>query len=155
MIFRIFRVLNGRLDVNSKLENTLTFWEITYFKIYISAYPKFNPTEQLFSSSACNQILRWVENIPATPVFNQFRHTWRAVVKVEVSQDDVEGHQVFQHLLSFWWYGWWLAKLSPPLKQPVQLLTPYWCITWDNAVKWVADYYWKSVKYTEMGVITA
>lgn len=25
MIFRIFQVLNGRLDVNSKLENTLTF----------------------------------------------------------------------------------------------------------------------------------
>lgn len=56
--------------------------------------------------------------------------TWRAVVEVEVSQDYVEGHQVFQHLLSLRWLGWGLAKLGPPLQQQVQLLTAYGGITW-------------------------
>lgn len=56
--------------------------------------------------------------------------TWRAVVKVEVSQDDIKGHQVFQHLLSFRLLWWGLAKLGPPLEQQVQLLTSHRSITW-------------------------
>lgn len=58
--------------------------------------------------------------------------TWGAVIKVQVTQDDVKGHQVFQHLLSFRWLRWRLAKLSPPLEQQVQLLTTYGGITWQT-----------------------
>lgn len=57
-------------------------------------------------------------------------HTRGAVVKVEVSQDDIKGNQVFQHLLSIRRLGWGLAKLCTPPEQQVQLLTSYRRVTW-------------------------
>lgn len=55
-----------------------------------------------------------------------------AVVKVEVSEDDVEGHLIFQNLLLICGTQGGPPELSAPLQQHVQLLTAHRRITWER-----------------------